>query len=143
MANMIPSLTEQQLNDLESQGEAKVYRTLRDNLGSEYHVYYSVGWILRRENDEARDGEADFVICHANKGFVTIEVKGGGVGYEGISGEWYSIDGKNNKNTIKDPVKQSLRAKFSIFNKLVIAANQKNTKRDVKNTVTKENRSIN
>ena len=55
MATMIPELSEVQLSDLPSHAEAKVYRALRDRLPQEYVAFFQVGWILRREEEEAKD----------------------------------------------------------------------------------------
>lgn len=118
MNQIIPELSENELGRLESAAEAKVYRALRDNLPSEYLVLFQVGWILRREDDQARDGETDFLIIHPDYGYLCIEIKGGGVGFEGNTGHWYSIDRHNVKHEIKNPVEQSLRAKYSILTKL-------------------------
>lgn len=115
---MNPEYTDEQLHDIESAAEATVYRALRDQLPNDWHVYHSVTWILRREEDEARDGEIDFVVCQPDYGLMTIEVKGGGVGYDAHADEWYSIDRWNQKNTISDPVGQARRAKYSILKKL-------------------------
>src|SRR5690554_3113731 len=118
MATILPELSEAQLNGITSKAEAKLYRSLRDNLDQSYTVLFQVGWILKHEKDRARDGECDFVICHPKFGYLCIEVKGGGISYEAETDTWYSIDRNNTKFTIKDPVQQALRAKFSIFSKL-------------------------
>lgn len=47
-----------------------------------------------------------------------VEVKGGGVGFEGDTGHWYSVDRHKTKHDIKNPVSQALRAKYSILTKL-------------------------
>jgi len=62
--------------------------------------------------------EADFLIVHPKHGYLCVEVKGGGVGFEGDTGYWYSIDRHNVKHAIKNPVEQALRAKYSILTKL-------------------------
>ena len=118
MAKMIPDLSEPALNELKSAAEAKVYRALRDQLSDDYVVFFQIGWILRRERDHARDGETDFLVCHANKGYLCIEVKGGGIGFDAQTGEWHSIDRNDVKHRIKDPVAQALRAKYSVLSKL-------------------------
>ncbi|HOW77649.1 MAG TPA: ATP-dependent helicase [Candidatus Competibacteraceae bacterium] len=118
MAKLIPDLTESQLDVLESPAEAKVYRALRDQLPADYTIFFRVGWILRREDEHAKDGETDFIVCHPNTGYLCIEVKGGGVGFDADTGEWYSIDRFNNKHPIKNPIGQALRAKYSIRTKL-------------------------
>ena len=118
MATAIPDLTEAQLNTLISQGEARVYRSLRDNLPNDYVVLFQVGWIVRREGEQARDGEIDFLICHPNEGCLCVEVKGGGVGFDAATGEWFSIDRHGHKHKIKNPINQALKAKYSILSKL-------------------------
>ena len=115
---MIPDLSEAQLNDLPSQAEAKVYRALRDNLPQEYVVFFQVGWILRREEEQAKDGETDFLVCHPDHGYLCIEVKGGGVGFDAASSEWFSVDRHQQNHPIKNPIGQALRAKYSIRSKL-------------------------
>jgi hypothetical protein len=61
MTTIIPELTDAQLADLPSQAEAKVYRALRDGLPRDFVVFFQVGWILRREENQAW---LDFVVCH-------------------------------------------------------------------------------
>ena len=107
MAKMNPEYREQQLNNIESAAEANTYRAFRDQLSDDWHVYHSITWIMRREADEARDGEIDFVVCHPDHGYITIEVKGGGVGFDAHSGEWYSISRSGRKHDISDPVGQA------------------------------------
>ena len=118
MGQIIPELSEQELNRLESASEAKLYRALRDRLPEEYLVLFQVNWILRREDDRARDGEGDFLIAHPEYGYICVEVKGGGVCFDGDNGHWYSIDRKNSKHKIKNPIEQALWAKYSILAKL-------------------------
>ena len=118
MTTIIPELTDAQLADLPSQAEAKVYRALRDGLPRDFVVFFQVGWILRREVEQAKDGETDFVVCHPDLGYVCIEVKGGGVGFDSSSGEWFSVDRHHQKHAINNPVNQALKAKYSIRSKL-------------------------
>ncbi len=118
MTTTIPDLTDAQLNELPSQAEARVYRSLRDNLPDDYVVLFQVGWILRQEGERARDGETDFLICHPDKGCLCVEVKGGGVGFDADTGEWFSIDRHRRKHKINNPINQALRAKYSVRSKL-------------------------
>jgi hypothetical protein len=118
MITIIPELTDAQLADLPSQAEAKVYRALRDGLPPDFVVLFQVAWILRREEEQAKDGETDFVVCHPDLGYVCIEVKGGGVGFESSSGDWFSVDRHRQKHAINNPVNQALKAKYSIRSKL-------------------------
>lgn len=118
MARMIPALTEQQLDDLDSRGEAKVYRWFRDELPGRVLVLHRVEWILRREREEAGDGEADFLICDPDAGLLVLEVKGGGVSYAADSDTWYSTDARGQAHQIKDPFRQAKAGKFAVLAKL-------------------------
>jgi hypothetical protein len=118
MTNIIPDLSEAQLSELPSQAEAKVYRALRDKLPKDYVVFFQVGWILQREDQEAKDGETDFLVCHPDQGYLCIEVKGGGVGFDASTGEWFSANRHQRKIPIRNPIGQALRAKYSIRSKL-------------------------
>jgi hypothetical protein len=118
MATIFPRLTRSQLDALPSSAEAKVYVALQEGLPDEYVVFFQLTWILKREADQARDGEADFVICHPSFGYLCLEVKGGGVGFDGDRGDWYSIDRKGVRHELKNPIQQALRAKYSIRTKL-------------------------
>lgn len=118
MAKMIPELLDHELEELDSAAEGKVYRSLRDQLSDDYVVFFRVAWILRREQEQARDGEADFIVCHPARGYLSIEVKGGGVAFDAISGDWFSIDRFQKKHPIKNPIGQAQRAKYSVLTKL-------------------------
>ena len=118
MATAVPELSEAQLDALASQGEAKVYRSLRDGLSDDYTVLFQVGWILQREGDRARDGETDFLVCHPDHGYLCVEVKGGGIGFDAATNSWFSIDRRGRRHGIKDPAKQALKAKYSVRGKL-------------------------
>lgn len=118
MAQMLPELSEAQLDELESRAEAKVYRAMRDGLPNDYVAFFQVGWILRRQDEKAKDGETDLLVVHPDAGYLCVEVKGGGVGYDALTGEWFSVDRCGEKNPINNPIGQALRAKYSIRNKL-------------------------
>ena len=118
MTTILPDLTEDQLNDLSSQGEAKVYRSLRDHLADDYLVLFQVGWILRQEEDRARDGETDFLIGHPAHGYLCVEVKGGGIAFDSVTSKWFSIDRHRRRHEISDPIAQARRAKYSVLSKL-------------------------
>lgn len=118
MTTIVPELSDVQLDELPSQAEAKVYRALRDGLPQDLVVLFQVGWILRREEEQAKDGETDFLVCHPELGYVCIEVKGGGVGFDAASGEWFSVDRHRQKHAINNPINQALKAKYSIRSKL-------------------------
>ncbi|NFG41030.1 hypothetical protein FC789_07535 [Clostridium botulinum] len=118
MAKMIPDLSEKQLKEIKSHAEVKVYKALKNKLSEEFVVLFQVCWIVKKQNDKARDGEADFVICHPIYGYLCIEIKGGGISFKPSTNQWYSVDRNDKKNKIKDPVEQVKQEKHSIRLKL-------------------------
>jgi len=99
-----------------SSAEIKFYESCT-SLQGEYHVFHSVGWISRTEGG-ARDGEADFLICHPDRGFLVVEVKGGRIRADYTTGEWSSVDRNGREYKIKDPFRQSMNGKFNVLSKL-------------------------
>lgn len=99
-----------------SSAEVKLYEACK-RLKGDFHIFHSVAWISRSEG-EARDGEADFLVCHPNRGFLVIEVKGGRIEADYSNGRWTSIDGRDRRHLIKDPFQQGVNAKFGILTKL-------------------------
>lgn len=118
MATLIPDFNKTQLSEIESRAEVKVYEAIRQGLPDDYYVFSQVAWILKNEKQQAKDGETDFVICHPNYGYLCIEVKGGGIMFEAVGEKWFSIDHLNQKNSIKNPIEQAKKAKYSILEKL-------------------------
>lgn len=116
---MIPDLTDEQLSYFKSHGEVQVYRALKEALPDSYYVFSQVAWILKRENDEARDGETDFVIIHPHFGYLCIEVKGGGISFNATTDQWLSTNGHGQEHLIKNPIQQAKNAKYSIRAKLL------------------------
>jgi hypothetical protein len=96
--------------------EIKFYEACK-SLNSDYHIFHSVGWISRAEG-RAQDGEADFLICHPQRGFLVIEVKGGRIHADYTSNEWSSIDRNGRKHKIKNPFQQSRQGKYKVLAKL-------------------------
>lgn len=118
MARMFPELSDADLEHIPSRAEAKVYRALRDRTSADYEAHYSVAWIMRDPHKAAQDGEGDFLVCNPSNGFITLEVKGGGVRCDGRTGEWFSIDRHGQANPIKDPFRQATKFKYSVLDKL-------------------------
>ena len=111
MAKMVPTLTDPQLDRLreKSTAEAKFYLACRDQLGPEILVIHSIAWISSSMSSRPRNGETDFTIFDPNGGFIVVEVKGGGVGFDRNTNEWYSF-GKNGKSILNEsPFIQALR----------------------------------
>lgn len=118
MARMRPELTGADLHALSSSAEAKVYQALRDQLPDDVLVVHSLAWTYRAKTGNLVEGEADFTAFFKEAGFLTIEVKGGGIAYDAISGAWSSIDRKGVRHPIKDPFRQARRERFAVLDQL-------------------------
>jgi hypothetical protein len=124
MATMYPSLDDSEIKslfdsgDIKSKAEVQLYKAFRDKLPQNIHIFFEVTWILRNSNSKASDGETDFLIFHPDYGYICLEVKGGGIEYDANKATWYSINSHQERNTIKDPVKQAADAKWAILEKI-------------------------
>ena len=124
MATMYPSLDDSEIKslfdsgDIKSKAEVQLYKAFRDKLPQNIHIFFEVTWILRNSNSKASDGETDFLIFHTDYGYICLEVKGGGIEYDANKATWYSINSHQERNTIKDPVKQAADAKWAIIEKI-------------------------
>ena len=74
MARMYPDVRP---GDLEHSSEEPVYVALRDQLSDDYSVLHSYPWLRPWRGDSLLEGEADFVVVHAQRGILVLEVKGG------------------------------------------------------------------
>ena len=88
-----------------SMAEMKVYEALKQ-LPDNYYVFYSVIW-----GDEAysnyHSGEADFMVYDPTRGFLVIEVKGGGIERD-LDGNWISIGRDGERHPLKrSPLQQA------------------------------------
>ncbi len=103
----MPYFYPQSLDHLDSRfdAEKEVYGHM-SALDDSYHVFHSVTW------RDSRDGECDIIIFHELKGFIALEVKGGGVKHDGRI--WTSTDRNGEVHFIHDPVKQARDAMFAI-----------------------------
>jgi superfamily I DNA/RNA helicase len=115
---IIPELSAVELDELQSSAEAKVYKAIRDSCPRSYLVLFQIGWIATKEKFGYSDGEIDFVICDPERGFLVLEVKGGGISSNPETGKWFSTDRSGQEHPIKDPLKQALNAKHAIYRKL-------------------------
>jgi hypothetical protein len=116
---MRPELTEDELNLLQSRAEARFYRASREQLRRELLILHSVALMRLTANNTPEDGEADFVVFDEDRGFLVIEVKGGGVLYDPVLGSWSSISRTNTRNTIKDPFRQATAQKREILRQII------------------------
>ncbi len=102
---MIPDVNP---NEIEHESEERVYRVLKEQLGSDYTVLHSYPW-LRPWRDEGAllEGEADFVVVHQQRGILVLEVKGGDtIRHDGY--RWFRDTAKGCKE-FRDPFEQARR----------------------------------
>ncbi len=119
MANIIPQLTEEQIEKIPSRAEQKVYLALQDIIPSDWLVVHSLEFIKTTSKHKSHgDREADFVIFSPQYGVLVVEVKGGGIKYDKAIDKWYSIDRNENTHEIKNPIRQAKDAKYEIRNHL-------------------------
>jgi hypothetical protein len=64
----------------------------------------------------AHEGDADVLVLDPDRGFIVIEVKGGGIGRDDSG--WHSIDQFGNRHEIKDPGKLAQNAAHAISDRL-------------------------
>ena len=119
MATMFPTpLPAAVAADAGREAERRVYDALARLLGPEHAVFYSVAWLTRATGHAARDGEADFVIAHSDLGVLVLEVKGGQVGHDQMTGEWHSTDRHDHRHPIRDPFAQATSSHHALEAKL-------------------------
>lgn len=121
MAVMIP---DQPIDCHGSPGERVVFEALR-GIDSRYHVFHSLRWIraegARRPGNPrgqvAPQGEGDFVIFDPQRGILVVEVKSGGIRFEG--GRWFQRNlGTGVEYPMQDPEAQANRTRFFLDNHL-------------------------
>jgi hypothetical protein len=119
MATVFPSpLPESVIHDAGREAERRVYDALAGLLGPEHCVFYSVAWLTKAAGQAARDGEADFVVAHPDLGVLVLEVKGGRIGHDQVSGEWHSTDRGEHRHAIRDPFAQARQSHHALLHKL-------------------------
>ena len=115
MANIIPTLSDEQIGEIPSRAEQKVYKALVEQLPNNCLVVHSIEFIKQTSRFKSHgDREADFVIFSPLYGVLVVEVKGGGIEYDKSINKWYSIDRNSYKHEIKNPIRQAKDAKYEI-----------------------------
>lgn len=109
------TLPPQVRSDIYRKAEVRIYDLLREQLDSSWTVFYSRPWLGLTPTGGEKDGECDFVIVHPRYGFLAMEVKGGGIGYDPATDAWVSTDRNGIRHSIKNPVEQARRAKHELL----------------------------
>ncbi|HEY9868955.1 MAG TPA: NERD domain-containing protein [Candidatus Obscuribacterales bacterium] len=106
------------LGDWRRSAEVRMYNALKEQLPWGWSVYYSVRWLAPIRGGEMRDGEADFIIAHPERGILVVEVKGGAVHRDGKMQKWWTVDRYGQSHRIKDPFEQAVCNKHGLIRKL-------------------------
>jgi hypothetical protein len=107
MARMYPDHLDERV---QSQAERTLYKALGEQLDDSYVVFHHVSWIAHDKRKHPHDGEADFVIAHADRGVLVIEVKGGTT---------TSVSGIT--DPIPDPIEQAKDSTYVLLDRLKLA----------------------
>ena len=79
-----------------------------DRLSDQWRVYHGLPYSVRASGSQpAREGDVDVLVLHPDHGMLALEVKGGGVSYDGRSGAWWSKSERGVLNPIHDPFAQA------------------------------------
>jgi Nuclease-related domain len=107
VARFVPEVA---IEDINHDSERVVYEALR-GLPTGFVVLHSFPW-LRPIRDLAgeplREGEADFVILHPDRGLLILEVKGGA---PELTGRKWSRNGKD----LHDPFDQARKSRYALL----------------------------
>ncbi len=106
MALMIPAAPPR---DGVSRGERKVYSILRDSLDHTYTVFHSFKAVSSNRDGYLLDTEIDFLLFRPDTGLLVLEVKGGGITFDGGRRRWYQGD-----RPIRDPFEQAQVNKYKL-----------------------------
>lgn len=119
MAQLFPAeLPSWVLNDPRREGERRFFADCGRLLPDGILVFFGVTWLAKKRGDDARDGEADFVLVDRDHGLLVIELKGGQITRDGKTGRWSSTDRHGVVHPIDDPVEQAKRNKFALMEKI-------------------------
>ncbi|NOC83531.1 nuclease-related domain-containing DEAD/DEAH box helicase [Ruegeria sp. HKCCD6428] len=119
MARMYPrELPRHVLENPKLSSEVRVYERIRDKLPGDYNCYYSRSWHEADRDGAELDGEADFIVAHAEHGLLFLEVKGGRVSCREADGQWLSEDRDGFKFRIKNPISQARSSKHHFLKRL-------------------------
>ena len=99
-------------DSLGQRAERHVHERLRAALPPEYQMLANVAWLVRDHGVE-REGEADLVIAHPERGFLAIEVKAGPIRRDSL-GRWWAGSGQLDRS----PFQQAADSHHSLVAKL-------------------------
>ena len=107
-----PAASDSAAEGLGRRAERHVHDLLRGALSSDYLLLPNVAWVVR-ERGVDREGEADLVIAHPERGFLTIEIKAGPIHRDGM-GRWWA----GGRLLDRPPFQQAADSHHSLVRKL-------------------------
>ncbi len=111
MAKMIPA----EIDPEAPPSEREIFRRFRDQTPPEWTAIHSQGFVQPADRSHpALDGEIDFLLVVPDRGFLVLEVKGGGIHFH--KGQWFSKNHRGETNAIKDPAAQARRGAHAVEN---------------------------
>jgi superfamily I DNA/RNA helicase len=105
-------------DDVVSEAERLLYEWFRDQLDNSYIVFHQVSWQALDGQRRPRDGEADFIIAHPQRGIMVLEAKGGAIRCDPSTGAWTSTDHSGQIHSIKDPFYQARQSKYALLEQI-------------------------
>jgi hypothetical protein len=115
MANLFPPFFD---SSTRSNAERRFYEAIQRELGDDWYAFHQVRWIGRDDLGRPSDGEADFVIAHPQYGILIVEVKGGRIDFDPMTGRYKSTDRNGHTHDIGDPFQQAAGSKYTLISKL-------------------------
>ncbi len=104
--------------ETKSSAERRLYEAFAREMDDEWAVFHHVQWIGYDERGNPCDGETDFVVAHPHLGVLVIEVKGGRIRFDEVSGHYISTDRHGVDHDIGDPFGKATRDKHTLISKL-------------------------
>lgn len=110
------------LQDDRRSAEIRVFEKITKELSDEWHAFYSRPWWGLNKSGGEKDGEADFVLVHAELGILVLEIKGGQISYDESKDQWASTDRYGIKHNFKrSPVQQAVSSKHQLLRKFALS----------------------
>ena len=95
-----------------ARAEKHIHDRLREALPPEFTLFQNVAWVVRDHGVE-REGEADVIVAHPERGFLVIEVKSGPITRDG-QGRWWA----GGRALDRAPFEQAADSRHSLVAKL-------------------------
>lgn len=103
----------------ESAAERRLFGLLKTQLSNDFVVLHSVPLLSRTQSRRGDESEADFVILHEKLGMLLIEVKGGTISADALSGTWTTQNKHGATSKLKrSPFDQARRCQHQLIQKL-------------------------